>query len=78
VGLIDCSSGGNVAQVTISSGPRLSNTLCRGDQARELGQAVSWPVPYLTAGPERVQARVPVDLKNLRSCFEEQHAAPQL
>jgi len=24
------------------------------------------------------QARVPVDLKNLKSCFEEQHEVPQL
>jgi len=45
--------------------------------ARELGQAISWPVQYLRAGPEGAQARVPVDLKNLKSCFEEQHAVPQ-
>jgi len=46
--------------------------------ARELGQTISWPVQYLRAGPEGAQARVPVDLKNLKSCFEEQHAVPQL
>ncbi|HWY56943.1 MAG TPA: NADH:flavin oxidoreductase/NADH oxidase [Terriglobales bacterium] len=45
--------------------------------ARELGQPVSWPVQYLRAGPEGSQARVPVDLKNLESCFEEQHAIPE-
>ena len=45
--------------------------------ARELGQPISWPVQYLRAAPERSQARVPVDLKNLESCFEEQHAIPE-
>jgi len=45
--------------------------------ARELGQAISWPVQYLRAAPEGSQARVPVDLKNLESCFEEQHAIPE-
>jgi 2,4-dienoyl-CoA reductase-like NADH-dependent reductase (Old Yellow Enzyme family) len=45
--------------------------------ARELGQAISWPVQYLRAAPEGSQARVPVDLKNLKSCFEEQHAIPE-
>jgi 2,4-dienoyl-CoA reductase-like NADH-dependent reductase (Old Yellow Enzyme family) len=44
--------------------------------ARELGQQTSWPVQYLRAAPEGSQARVPVDLKNLESCFEEQHAIP--
>ena len=46
--------------------------------ARELGQATSWPVQYLRAAPEGAKARVPVDLKNLKSCFEEQHAIPEL
>jgi 2,4-dienoyl-CoA reductase-like NADH-dependent reductase (Old Yellow Enzyme family) len=45
--------------------------------ARELGQAISWPVQYLRAAAEGSQARVPVDLKNLESCFEEQHALPE-
>jgi 2,4-dienoyl-CoA reductase-like NADH-dependent reductase (Old Yellow Enzyme family) len=45
--------------------------------ARELGQPTSWPVQYLRAAPESSQARVPVDLKNLESCFEEQHAVPE-
>jgi 2,4-dienoyl-CoA reductase-like NADH-dependent reductase (Old Yellow Enzyme family) len=45
--------------------------------ARELGQAISWPVQYLRAAPEGSQARVPVDLKNLESWFEEQHAIPE-
>jgi 2,4-dienoyl-CoA reductase-like NADH-dependent reductase (Old Yellow Enzyme family) len=45
--------------------------------ARDLGQPVSWPVQYLRAAPEASQARVPVDLKNLESCFEEQHAIPE-
>jgi 2,4-dienoyl-CoA reductase-like NADH-dependent reductase (Old Yellow Enzyme family) len=44
---------------------------------RELGQAASWPVQYLRAAPEGSQARVPVDMKNLESCFEEQHAIPE-
>jgi 2,4-dienoyl-CoA reductase-like NADH-dependent reductase (Old Yellow Enzyme family) len=42
--------------------------------ARELGQSVLWPVQYLRAAPEGSQARGPVDLKNLESCFEKQHA----
>jgi 2,4-dienoyl-CoA reductase-like NADH-dependent reductase (Old Yellow Enzyme family) len=45
--------------------------------ARELGQSTSWPIQYLRAAPEGAQARVPVDLKNLQSCFEEQHAIPE-
>jgi 2,4-dienoyl-CoA reductase-like NADH-dependent reductase (Old Yellow Enzyme family) len=45
--------------------------------ARELGQAVSWPVQYLRAAPEGSQPRVATDLKNLESCFEEQHAIPK-
>jgi 2,4-dienoyl-CoA reductase-like NADH-dependent reductase (Old Yellow Enzyme family) len=45
--------------------------------ARELGQPISWPVQYLRAAPEGAQARVPVDLKNMESCFEEQHAIPE-
>jgi 2,4-dienoyl-CoA reductase-like NADH-dependent reductase (Old Yellow Enzyme family) len=44
--------------------------------ARELAQPVSWAVQYLRAAPEGSQARVAVDLKNLESCFEEQHAIP--
>jgi 2,4-dienoyl-CoA reductase-like NADH-dependent reductase (Old Yellow Enzyme family) len=45
--------------------------------ARELAQPISWPVQYLRAAPEGSQARIPVDLKNLESCFEEQHAVPE-
>jgi len=45
--------------------------------AHELGQPISWPVQYLRAAPEGSQARVAVDLKNLESCFEEQHAIPE-
>jgi 2,4-dienoyl-CoA reductase-like NADH-dependent reductase (Old Yellow Enzyme family) len=45
--------------------------------ARDLGQSISWPVQYLRAAPESSQARVAVDLKNLESCFEEQHAIPE-
>jgi len=45
--------------------------------ARELGQAISWPVQYLRAAPEGSQARAPIDLKNLESSFEEQHAIPE-
>jgi 2,4-dienoyl-CoA reductase-like NADH-dependent reductase (Old Yellow Enzyme family) len=45
--------------------------------ARELGQSISWPVQYLRAAPEGVQTRIPVNLKNLESCFEEQHAIPE-
>ena len=44
--------------------------------ARELAQPVSWAVQYLRATPDGSQARVAVDLKNLESCFEEQHAIP--
>jgi len=42
--------------------------------ARELDQSTSWPVQYLRAAPEGSRARVPANLKNLESCFEEQHA----
>jgi 2,4-dienoyl-CoA reductase-like NADH-dependent reductase (Old Yellow Enzyme family) len=45
--------------------------------AGELEQSISWPVQYLRAAPKGAQARVPVDLKNLESCFEEQHAVPE-
>ena len=45
--------------------------------ARELGQPVAWPVQYLRAAPEGSQPRVAIDLKNLESCFEEQHAIPK-
>jgi 2,4-dienoyl-CoA reductase-like NADH-dependent reductase (Old Yellow Enzyme family) len=45
--------------------------------ARELGQPTSWPVQYLRAAPEGSQTRVPVDLKDLEPCFEEQHAIPE-
>jgi 2,4-dienoyl-CoA reductase-like NADH-dependent reductase (Old Yellow Enzyme family) len=125
VDLIDCSSGGNVAQAKIPVGPgyqtafaerirresgvmtgalgmitsavQAEHILATGQAdavviaremlrdpywplraARELGQAISWPVQYLRAGPEGAQSRVRVDLKNLKSCFEEQHAVPQL
>jgi 2,4-dienoyl-CoA reductase-like NADH-dependent reductase (Old Yellow Enzyme family) len=121
VDLIDCSSGGNVAQAKIPVGPgyqtafaerirresgvltgalgmitsaaQAEHILATGQAdavimaremlrdpywplraAQELGQAISWPVQYLRAGPEGAQARVPVDLKNLKCCFEEQHA----
>ncbi len=46
--------------------------------ARELGQPISWPVQYLRAAPEGSRARTPADLKHLKSCFEEQHAIPEL
>ena len=45
--------------------------------AKELGQSISWPVQYLRAAPRGAQARVPVNLEKLRSCFEEQHAVPE-
>ena len=45
--------------------------------ARELGQPIPWPVQYLRAAPDGAQARAAVDLKNLKSCFEEQHAIPE-
>ena len=45
--------------------------------ARELGQPISWPVQYLRAASKGAQARVPINLKNLESCFEEQHAIPE-
>jgi 2,4-dienoyl-CoA reductase-like NADH-dependent reductase (Old Yellow Enzyme family) len=45
--------------------------------ARELGQAISWPVQYVRAAPEGTNARTPVNLKELESCFEEQHAIPE-
>jgi 2,4-dienoyl-CoA reductase-like NADH-dependent reductase (Old Yellow Enzyme family) len=125
VDLIDCSSGGNVAQAKIpvgagyqtafaerirresgimtgalgmiTSAVQAEHILATGQAdavvlaremlrdpywplraARELGQTISWPVQYLRAAPEGAQSRVPLDLKNLKSCFEEQHAVPQL
>jgi 2,4-dienoyl-CoA reductase-like NADH-dependent reductase (Old Yellow Enzyme family) len=45
--------------------------------AKELGQSISWPVQYLRAAPRDADARVPVNLEKLRSCFEEQHAIPE-
>jgi 2,4-dienoyl-CoA reductase-like NADH-dependent reductase (Old Yellow Enzyme family) len=42
--------------------------------ARELGQPMTWPVQYLRAAPDGSKARVPVNLKNLESCFESQTA----
>jgi 2,4-dienoyl-CoA reductase-like NADH-dependent reductase (Old Yellow Enzyme family) len=45
--------------------------------AKELGQSISWPVQYLRAAPRDADARVPVNLETLRSCFEEQHAVPE-
>ena len=124
VDLIDCSSGGNVAQAKIPVGPgyqtafaaqirreagimtgtvgmivssaQAEHIVATGQAdaviiareflrdpywplraARELGQSISWPVQYLRAAPEGAQARVPVDLKNLESCFQEQHAIPE-
>ena len=44
--------------------------------AHQLEQSISWPVQYLRAAPKGAQTRVPVNLKNLESCFEEQHAVP--
>jgi 2,4-dienoyl-CoA reductase-like NADH-dependent reductase (Old Yellow Enzyme family) len=44
--------------------------------ARELKQAIPWPVQYLRAAPEGSKARIPVDLENLGFCFEQQHAIP--
>jgi 2,4-dienoyl-CoA reductase-like NADH-dependent reductase (Old Yellow Enzyme family) len=124
IDLIDCSSGGNVAQANIPVGPgyqtpfaerirqesgmltgalgmitspvQAEHILATGQAdavviaremlrdpywplqaARELGQSISWPVQYLRAAAEGAQARIPVDLKNLESCFEEQHAIPE-
>src|SRR5258706_4803259 len=45
--------------------------------APELAQPISWTVQYLRAAPEGSPALVPVDLKNLESCFQEQHAIPE-
>ncbi|HXZ78537.1 MAG TPA: NADH:flavin oxidoreductase/NADH oxidase [Terriglobales bacterium] len=45
--------------------------------ARELRQPISWPVQYLRAAPEGSQGRVATDLKDMESCFEEQHAIPK-
>lgn len=45
--------------------------------AGKLGQSISWPVQYLRAAPKGAHARIPVNLKNLESCFEEQHAIPE-
>jgi 2,4-dienoyl-CoA reductase-like NADH-dependent reductase (Old Yellow Enzyme family) len=45
--------------------------------ARELNQSISWPVQYLRAARSGAEARVPVNLEKLKSCFEEQHAIPE-
>jgi len=122
VDLIDCSSGGNVAQARIPVGPgyqtsfaeqirresqimtgavgmitspaQAQHILSTGQAdavilareflrdpywplraARELGQAMSWPVQYLRAAPDGSSARLPVDQEQLKSCLEE-HSAP--
>jgi 2,4-dienoyl-CoA reductase-like NADH-dependent reductase (Old Yellow Enzyme family) len=46
--------------------------------ARELNQPISWPVQYLRAARTGAEARVPVNLEKLKSCFEEQHAIPEM
>ena len=43
--------------------------------ARELDQPISWPVQYLRVASKGSLPRVEVDLKNLESCFEEQHVS---
>jgi 2,4-dienoyl-CoA reductase-like NADH-dependent reductase (Old Yellow Enzyme family) len=45
--------------------------------AQELRQSISWPVQYLRAAPKDAHARIPVNLEQLKSCFEEQHAIPE-
>lgn len=45
--------------------------------ARELGQAISWPVQYLRAAPDGAQARVPAHAEDVAAALEEQHAVPQ-
>ena len=45
--------------------------------ARELAQAIAWPVQYLRAAPKGAQPREPVDLKSFQSCFEEQLGVPE-
>jgi 2,4-dienoyl-CoA reductase-like NADH-dependent reductase (Old Yellow Enzyme family) len=124
VDLIDCSSGGNVAQANIPVGPgyqtpfaeqirqqanimtgtvgmitspvQAEHIIATGQAdavimareflrdpywplraAHELGQPVSWPVQYLRAAPQGANSRVPANLRNLSSCFEEQHAIPK-
>jgi len=42
--------------------------------AKELKQAVAWPVQYLRAGPKGARPRAPVDLKSFESCFGPRHA----
>lgn len=42
--------------------------------ARELGQAMPWPVQYLRAAPAGTQARSPVNLPHLERCLAEQRA----
>ena len=46
--------------------------------ARELNKSISWPVQYLRAAPKGAQPQVPIDLKSFESCFEEQHAIPEM
>lgn len=124
VDLIDCSSGGNLAQANIpvgagyqtpfaeqirqqakimtgavgmiTSSAQAEHIIVNGQAdavimareflrdpywplraARELGQAISWPVQYLRAAPDGANSRTPTDLGNLSSCFEEQHAIPK-
>jgi len=45
--------------------------------AKKLDQPIAWPVQYLRAAPRGAQPRVPIDLKEFASCFEEQHSVPQ-
>jgi 2,4-dienoyl-CoA reductase-like NADH-dependent reductase (Old Yellow Enzyme family) len=45
--------------------------------ARELGQPAAWPVQYLRAAPHGSAVRLPANLPELDSCFEEQHGVPE-
>jgi 2,4-dienoyl-CoA reductase-like NADH-dependent reductase (Old Yellow Enzyme family) len=45
--------------------------------ARELGQPAAWPVQYLRAAPHGSPVRLPANLPELDSCFEEQHGVPE-
>jgi 2,4-dienoyl-CoA reductase-like NADH-dependent reductase (Old Yellow Enzyme family) len=45
--------------------------------AHELRQTITWPVQYLRAAPNGVQARNAVDLEVLKCSFADQHAVPE-
>ncbi len=65
------------ADVTILAREMLRDAYWPLRAARDLGQPAAWPVQYLRAAPHGSPARIPANLPELDSCFEEQHGVPE-